>query len=51
MPSFPSFTTSNGIDFTLVCTDGGAFISYDQLDNVSNISPIVHRTFLKALIL
>ncbi|MEL6804383.1 MAG: sialidase family protein, partial [Bacteroidota bacterium] len=38
VPSFPSFTTSNGIDFTLVCTDGGAFISYDQLDNVSNIS-------------
>ncbi|MEL7531972.1 MAG: hypothetical protein AAFN10_11715, partial [Bacteroidota bacterium] len=38
VPSFPSFETTNGIPFTMVCTDGGAFISYDQLDNVSNIS-------------
>lgn len=38
VPSFPSFRTANNIPFTLVCTDGGAFISYDELDNVSNIS-------------
>ncbi|MEM6343354.1 MAG: T9SS type A sorting domain-containing protein [Bacteroidota bacterium] len=38
IPSFPSFETANGIPFSMVCTDGGAFISYDELDNVSNIS-------------
>lgn len=38
VPSFPSFQTANNIPFTLVCTDGGAYISYDQVDNVNNIS-------------
>ncbi len=38
IPSFNSFLIEPGSEFLLVNTDGGTYISYDQMENVENIS-------------
>lgn len=38
IPSFNSFLDDQGNEFVFVNTDGGTYISYDQLENVENLS-------------
>ncbi len=38
IPSFNSFLDDQGNEFVFINTDGGTYISYDQMDNVENLS-------------
>lgn len=38
IPSFNSFMTDQGDEYLFINTDGGTYISYDQMDNVENLS-------------